>query len=202
MKSVLRQSDQGPRPSLPMRGEWIEMSYIILSIFAPRLSPCGESGLKCSRHPVSVPTRIRLSPCGESGLKFACNFCSPVKLWSLPMRGEWIEILILRSALHALWSLPMRGEWIEITMDAISLSTPSSLSPCGESGLKSLILYTVISPTVSLPMRGEWIEMHQQNHLGNQCNASLPMRGEWIEILELGQSIITSAVSPHAGRVD
>ena len=33
--------------------------------------------------------------------------------WSLPMRGEWIEMLSAMDY-NAHWSLPMRGEWIEI----------------------------------------------------------------------------------------
>ena len=34
---------------------------------------------------------------------------------SLPMRGEWIEILqVLSSSANIVLSLPMRGEWIEI----------------------------------------------------------------------------------------
>ena len=33
--------------SLPMRGEWIEISIIwLFFLFCARLSPCGESGLK------------------------------------------------------------------------------------------------------------------------------------------------------------
>ena len=36
-------------------------------------------------------------------------------LVSLPMRGEWIEIFIIRAKIEeGEESLPMRGEWIEI----------------------------------------------------------------------------------------
>ena len=38
-----------------------------------------------------------------------------VRLLSLPMRGEWIEISRRASASVIRSSLPMRGEWIEIT---------------------------------------------------------------------------------------
>ena len=56
---------------------------------------------------------------------------------SLPMRGEWIEIMMghLHSA-RLLLSLPMRGEWIEIVKEQ-------------DRGLG----------LGSLPMRGEWIEI-------------------------------------------
>ena len=35
-------------------------------------------------------------------------------LASLPMRGEWIEIVNMQIAVIFVKSLPMRGEWIEI----------------------------------------------------------------------------------------
>ena len=44
---------------------------------------------------------------------FSSKSC--VRLLSLPMRGEWIEIIWPPSVLVILCtSLPMRGEWIEI----------------------------------------------------------------------------------------
>ena len=74
---------------------------------------------------------------------FSSKSC--VRLLSLPMRGEWIEI-INTSTVPAFdrVSLPMRGEWIEIFCSA---HMPICLPP-------------------SLPMRGEWIEifvlLHQE----------------------------------------
>ena len=66
---------------------------------------------------------------------FSSKSC--VRLLSLPMRGEWIEICQgRRKTDRQRWSLPMRGEWIEI------FPAPPH---------KALI--------VSLPMRGEWIEI-------------------------------------------
>ncbi len=65
---------------------------------------------------------------------FSSKSC--VRLLSLPMRGEWIEIVSLKCSDFDFGSLPMRGEWIEIR---------PSKSP-------STIL-------MSLPMRGEWIEI-------------------------------------------
>ena len=55
-----------------MRGEWIEISSSVASVICwSRLSPCGESGLKCC-----VDGRFRLFEV------------------SLPMRGEWIEMFM------------------------------------------------------------------------------------------------------------
>ena len=65
---------------------------------------------------------------------FSSKSC--VRLLSLPMRGEWIEINCVIAKPANISSLPMRGEWIEISKDA-----SNSIS------------------SVSLPMRGEWIEI-------------------------------------------
>ena len=43
---------------------------------------------------------------------FSSKSC--VRLLSLPMRGEWIEMMASHSGLSSRASLPMRGEWIEI----------------------------------------------------------------------------------------
>ena len=60
---------------------------------------------------------------------------------SLPMRGEWIEMIDCSSSHDwtIVLSLPMRGEWIEM-----------------RDGTLAVNLAAVI---VSLPMRGEWIEI-------------------------------------------
>ena len=56
-----------------------------------------------------------LSPCGESGLKLGSQKQRLDALKSLPMRGEWIEILSSCTFFSiVIGSLPMRGEWIEI----------------------------------------------------------------------------------------
>ena len=65
---------------------------------------------------------------------FSSKSC--VRLLSLPMRGEWIEIISSAVTAGARPSLPMRGEWIEIG-----------------NRRRTAILHR------SLPMRGEWIEM-------------------------------------------
>ena len=58
-----------------------------------------------------------LSPCGESGLKLSPGVARLGRPWSLPMRGEWIEILHpAERAKKEVTSLPARGEWIEILL--------------------------------------------------------------------------------------
>ena len=83
------------KTSLPMRGEWIEIMGFYATDWWPRLSPCGESGLK-SCPDQDQCARLRLSPCGESGLKSSVHSAVICDHSSLPMRGEWIEILIFR----------------------------------------------------------------------------------------------------------
>ena len=55
-----------------MRGEWIEICAVW---FVGSLT-------------------IGLSPCGESGLKFDRIHQRPTANESLPMRGEWIEMVV------------------------------------------------------------------------------------------------------------
>ena len=130
---------------------------------------------------------------------FSSKSC--VRLLSLPMRGEWIEIASLWQKKSKKKSLPMRGEWIEI-----------------------ISCRSMQRAVMSLPMRGEWIEM-SFSAPSLILVSSLPMRGEWIEIAypetsarrrrslsPCGESGLKSAggcirgrrnaVSPHAGRVD
>ena len=73
----------------------------------------------------------------------------------------------------------MRGEWIEIFLSAGTPLIWARLSPCGESGLKSVAVI-----------------------VGGAHGASLPMRGEWIEIAPAESFRAMMRVSPHAGRVD
>lgn len=66
---------------------------------------------------------------------FSSKSC--VRLLSLPMQGEWIEMAVYSSTAAIRSSLPMRGEWIEILHPA-------------ERAKKEV---------TSLPARGEWIEI-------------------------------------------
>ena len=79
------------------------------------------------------------------------------------MRGAWIEIVLLCAENVAVWSLPVRGAWIEIFPASSFLRADSSRSPCGERGLKSVCLRVrAQTEDASLPVRGAWIEMVQQ----------------------------------------
>ena len=96
------------------------------------------------------------------------------------MRGEWIEITVRAfPTVLPYTSLPMRGEWIEISGGSTTGTSTQCLSPCGESGLKSVVRLKQSQTLASLPMRGEWIEIEY-----------------WDDV---DQGIL---VSPHAGRVD
>ena len=69
---------------------------------------------------------------------FSSKSC--VRLLSLPMRGEWIEMSLSSAVTTGAGSLPMRGEWIEILWAKV-----------------------LTDPSGSLPMRGEWIEILLKN---------------------------------------
>ena len=99
------------------------------------------------------------SPHGECGLKFAANGFVAAWQESLPTRGVWIEIAMLKEQYEDLTSLPTRGVWIEINGVVCTLRI-----------------------SMSLPTRGVWIEMHirQPQQLSQ---LSLPTRGVWIEII-------------------
>ena len=131
---------------------------------------------------------------------FSSKSC--VRLLSLPMRGEWIEMVLGNLQGDILVSsLPMRGEWIEIGGERAKHTFRFRLSPCGESGLKCLHVGVDRVDATSLPMRGEWIEMVMPL-ASSSMDTSLPMRGEWIEMQTTGQAVLHHLVSPHAGRVD
>ena len=52
------------------------------------------------------------------------------------MRGAWIEMHTERSHVDGIWSLPVRGAWIEIVSNHQSHINIIRRSPCGERGLK------------------------------------------------------------------
>ena len=54
------------------------------------------------------------SPCGERGLKSFCTMPVSAEIWSLPVRGAWIEIGLWLYSISVLESLPVRGAWIEM----------------------------------------------------------------------------------------
>ena len=93
MKSSAADAADALRPSLPVRGAWIEISskcFLVLAVLGR--SPCGERGLKY----------------------FIENFRKTAKT-SLPVRGAWIEIVVDCPQMQENQrSLPVRGAWIEM----------------------------------------------------------------------------------------
>ena len=83
------------RWSLPMRGVWIEIKATCRWFAATRHSPCGECGLKFGDS-VKASGLTGHSPCGECGLKLLPVARRVQQNWSLPMRGVWIEIEMVR----------------------------------------------------------------------------------------------------------
>ena len=72
---------------------------------------------------------------------------------SLPSRGAWIEISVIRHVFDLLVSLPSRGAWIEIN-----------------------IVSGLIVDFASLPSRGAWIEIAAKTLIGN-CISVAPFAG-------------------------
>jgi len=62
-------------------------------------------------------------------------------IMSLPAWGEWIEMPLRNPVTSINRSLPAWGEWIEIVKQYDIQQIIASLSPHGESGLKSLNLF-------------------------------------------------------------
>ena len=51
--------------------------------------------MKSRGAPLCSVRLIRRSPCGERGLKYPHTIISPPPtVWSLPVRGAWVEMLI------------------------------------------------------------------------------------------------------------
>ena len=125
-----------------------------------RLSPCGESGLKCVLHLNIHTAGVRLSPCGESGLKSASaaiSYCS----MSLSPCGESGLKFKLRAGkgLRAVRLSPCGESGLKSRGTRSPAPAPAGLSPCGESGLKYQRGKFLVVGHASLPMRGEWIEI-------------------------------------------
>ena len=80
-------------------------------------------------------------------------------MWSLPVRGAWIEILLPVRGWLSLRSLPVRGAWIEIASSGRLPSPCTGRSPCGERGLKFSSYHLLPEIIMSLPVRGARVEM-------------------------------------------
>ena len=59
------------------------------------------------------------SPCGERGLKLLAALAAAGWLWSLPVRGAWVEIVKSIAWRSLYLSLPVRGAWVEIRKRAL-----------------------------------------------------------------------------------
>ena len=98
-------------------------------------------------------------------------------------------------------SLPVRGAWIEMLILRLNRPDGDGRSPCGERGLKSIVQRAARSRLPSLPVRGAWIEILLHTNR-NPVYGSLPVRGAWIEIERCAMALRYSAVAPRAGSVD
>ncbi len=78
---------------------------------------------------------------------------------SLPVRGAWIEMVIVRFSRDSVSSLPVRGAWIEIQIGRGKWLAYARRSPCGERGLKLVRKAQAPEYERSLPVRGAWIEI-------------------------------------------
>ena len=121
-------------------------------------------------------------------------------------------------------SLPVRGAWIEIVVVGINPLRGVGRSPCGERGLKCQNRPRRGRFCWSLPVRGAWIEIRDAPQRVSAGSASLPVRGAWIEMqavrgtrrvlpslpvrgawIEIVKGLVTVngvQVAPRAGSVD
>ena len=85
------------KKSLPVRGAWIEICPWPSAACTPRCrSPCGERGLKSPSSGGWCGRWWRRSPCGERGLKYYVGGAVVLVARSLPVRGAWIEMLLMQ----------------------------------------------------------------------------------------------------------
>ena len=174
MKFLRTRKTQSAKPSLPVRGAWIEM-LLFGSMSAVMLrrspcgerglkfcfsahdfsshgrSPCGERGLKCEEVRHHAPCLLCRSPCGERGLKFATRHNSLGSVSRSPCGERGLKYASLRRKRRCM-----------------------SRSPCGERGLKSAPLSHASYQSPSLPVRGAWIEIFAAATDCNVCQRRSP----------------------------
>ena len=92
-------------------------------------------------------------------LRFMRSLLYALTVLSLPLRGAWIEILLILFQKREYGSLPLRGAWIEMEDCGDNDKLTVGRSPCGERGLKLLLLIFGLMVPLSLPLRGAWIEI-------------------------------------------
>ena len=103
-----------PRPSLPVRGAWIEISAPNAPAKLPTSLPVRGAWIEICHKYKRTNSYARRSPCGERGLKWACSPWAWHSSRRSPCGERGLKYL---SALH-FWAGCMRR------------------SPCGERGLK------------------------------------------------------------------
>ncbi len=146
----------------------------------------------------------RRSPHGERGLKYSGGAAEHKERGSLPSRGAWIEMVLVRQRpLDVIGRSPHGERGLKYHSPRMRWKK-SCRSPHGERGLKYKLPQNKNHPQPSLPSRGAWIEIctchnllqlqtcrspHGERGLKSLCSASnlsitmsLPSRGAWIEI--------------------
>ena len=96
--------------SHPVRGAWIEM--LITAVFIKNIqsrTPSGVRGLKFlpSRH--STSSAVGRTPSGVRGLKCDLENLQNLERKSHPVRGAWIEIIIVSATHIATGVAPRQG---------------------------------------------------------------------------------------------
>ena len=223
MKYLVREPCKNGDWSLPARGVWVEIIWLLRMVPAPKSlpargvwveiivssppqgrppghSPHGECGLKSELVPAAVEAR-RHSPHGECGLKSSKSPSLLNNFASLPARGVWVEISSPSPSLIGSLSLPARGVWVEIWHRPPCRRPSGSHSPHGECGLKFLFLSFGLGRVLGHSPHGECgLKLHDLRR-GERRLRSLPARGVWVEIITARGSASKASVTPRTGSV-
>ena len=132
---------------------------------------------------LSAPSGVWSLPVRGAWIEMVYESCTGQRCRSLPVRGAWIEILQGFMNFRMLKSLPVRGAWIEMC-SAKNVPTPTGCrSPCGERGLKLVLVGGQIAALAGRSPCGErGLKSSSPVTLG-MAFWSLPVRGAWIEIM-------------------
>ena len=123
-------------PSLPVWEEWIEMWKCYCANHRRMgLFPYGKSGLKFITA-IKRNARKRLFPYGKSGLKWLWNIVLLVKLLSLPVWEEWIEMCRTKAANGQAHVSSRMGRVDWNSCQRFNVCPAPRLFPYGKSGLK------------------------------------------------------------------
>ena len=163
-------------------------------------SPCGERGLKLAF--ICLPRKCHASlPVRGAWIEIALVKRKELSPWSLPVRGAWIEMRKQVARELGLSSLPVRGAWIEIELRRTNGGRWKPSLPVRGAWIEIPTTASSLRPPESLPVRGAWIEIQQYRTIF-VGGMSLPVRGAWIEMGTCGSSSPMVLVAPRAGSVD